>query len=125
MYPIDDERPACDEERAALKRAEAKLAYCEQKEERLRHWIREVRHEMFEYQGRITQLNDLVEHDVPQAIAILRKLVARLEEYQALRTTVGGSELAEALWAEPKTSDINSTTAISTKISETKKEGVP
>src|SRR3990172_10784574 len=45
MYPIADERPSCHEERAALKRAEAPLVYCEEKSERLQHWTREARHE--------------------------------------------------------------------------------
>src|SRR5262245_44689774 len=51
MYPIGDERPSCYEERDALKQAEARFNYCQEKEEQLRVWIREVRHEMFEYEG--------------------------------------------------------------------------
>jgi hypothetical protein len=125
MYPINDERPSCDEERAALKRAEAKFAYCEEKAERLRQWIREVRHEMFEYEGRMTQLNDLVELDVPHAIAIIRKLVGRLEEYQSISTTVGGSALAEALWAEPAKSDGQPAAAKPVDAIETNLEGAP
>jgi chromosome segregation ATPase len=90
MYPINDERPSCYEERAELKKAEARLAYCDEKSERLRHWIREVRHEMSEYQGRISQLKDLVETDAPQAMLILDRLVTRLEEYQSISRTTGG-----------------------------------
>ncbi len=89
MYPVADERPSCREERAALKQAEAKLAYCNEKAEKLRHWIREVRHEMFEYEGRISQLRDLAEIDVPQAMAVLSRLLARLHEYQAIRSQTG------------------------------------
>lgn len=115
MYPVGDERPSCREERAELKRAEAQLAYCEAKAERLKHWIREVRHEMFEYEGRIGQVKDLVESDVPQAIGILSRLLTRLEEYQALRhdgnmtppphasglaTSVSNDQLADELWPE-------------------------
>lgn len=90
MYPINDERPSCYEERAELKKAEARLAYCDEKSERLRHWIREVRHEMFEYQGRISQLRDLAEIDTPQAMAILDRLLARLHEYQSIRPHTDG-----------------------------------
>ena len=43
MYPINDERPSCTEERDELKKAEARFAYCLEKSERLRHWTREVR----------------------------------------------------------------------------------
>jgi hypothetical protein len=112
MYPIADERPSCHEERAALERAEARLAYCQAKEERLKHWTREVRHEMFEYDGRISQLVELVESDVPQAIGILNKLLARLHEYQAIRhagatadglaTSVDSESIVAELWPEPQ-----------------------
>jgi hypothetical protein len=85
MYPINDERPSCYEERAELKKAEAQRTYCEEKSERLRHWIREVRHELFEYEGRISQMVGLVEVEVPLAIGFLNKLVARIEEYQSVR----------------------------------------
>jgi predicted RNase H-like nuclease (RuvC/YqgF family) len=96
MYPINDERPSCYEERAELKKAEARLAYCDEKSERLRHWIREVRHEMSEYQGRISQLKDVVDIDTPQALTTLERLVTRLEEYQAIQVSFAGSTLSEA-----------------------------
>ena len=38
---------------------------------------REVRHEKSEYQGRISQMKDVVEIDVPQAMAILDRLMSR------------------------------------------------
>ncbi|HEY4231921.1 MAG TPA: hypothetical protein VGM76_00715 [Lacipirellulaceae bacterium] len=94
MYPINDERPSCYEERAELKKAEAERSYCEEKAERLRHWIREVRHELFEYEGRISQLVELVESDVPAAIGVLNKFVVRLEEYQAIRSRSSGTPIA-------------------------------
>lgn len=96
MYPVADERPSCTEERAALKKALAHLAYCEDKSERLTHWIREVRHELLEYKGRIGQLSEIVEFDVPQAVGILAKLLARLEEYQAIRQHGGDAPSGEA-----------------------------
>ena len=85
MFPIADERPSCYEERAALKKAQARLAYCQEKTERVRHWQRTVEHELFEYQGRISQLVRVVEVDVPHAIGVLHKIVRHLEEYQSLR----------------------------------------
>jgi hypothetical protein len=96
MYPINDERPSCYEERAELKKAEARQAYCLEKTERLRHWSREVRHEKYEYQGRISQLKDVVGIDVPQAVVILDRLITRLEEYHAIQSTAGGISLAQS-----------------------------
>jgi hypothetical protein len=103
MYPIMDERPSCSEERAALKRARARLAYCQAKEERVRQWMRSVRHELFEYEGRISQLVRLVEIDAPQAIGVLNNILRRLEEYQLIRVggtanAIGDVALAADLW---------------------------
>jgi len=103
MYPINDERPSCYEERAELKKAEARLAYCNEKSERLRHWIREIRHESFEYEGRISQLKEIAEIDVPEATAVLARLLVRLHEYQAIRPQADGlaaSAASESLAAE-------------------------
>lgn len=93
MYPIGDERPSCAEEREALKKAQARLAYCEEKVEQLKHWCREVRHELFEYEGRITQLKSAAEVDVSVAIALLNKFLDRIAEYQLLSSGGGSSPL--------------------------------
>jgi hypothetical protein len=85
MFPIAKERPSCYEERAALKKAQARLAYCEVKAERVRHWQRVVQHELFEYEGRISQLVRVVEEEVPRAIGVLGKIMRHLEEYRSLR----------------------------------------
>ncbi len=89
MYPIADERPSCREERAAVQQAQAQLAHCEAKARRLKDWAREVRHEMYEYNGQIGQLKRLTEIDVPKAVALLSKLVKRIEEYRALEVRRG------------------------------------
>lgn len=81
MYPINDEQPSCAEERAALKKAEARLAYCREKQERVRIWARNLRHEMHEYEGRISQLRTLVELDTPRVVAMLDRTIMALEKY--------------------------------------------
>src|SRR4051812_22202294 len=66
MFPVANERPSCTEERTALKKAQARLAYCQEKEDRVRHWQQTVRHELFEYEGRMSQMVRLIEVEVPQ-----------------------------------------------------------
>jgi exonuclease VII large subunit len=85
MFPIANERPSCTEERTALKQAQARLAYCQEKEDTVRRWQQTMRHEMFEYEGRISQLVRLVEVEVPQAIGVLNKILRNLEEYHVVR----------------------------------------
>jgi exonuclease VII large subunit len=87
MFPVANERPSCTEERMALKKAQARQSYCERKVERVRHWQQVVRHELFEYEGRISQMVRLVEADVPQAIGMLGKILRQLEEYQSIRAS--------------------------------------
>ncbi len=106
MFPIGDRRPSCREERAALQRAKERLAYCQRKVEQVKHWSNVVRHEVFEYQGRISQLVRVVEIDGPYAIGILGRIRDQILEYQAV--TQGGGRasyealaLAEELWRRP------------------------
>lgn len=90
MFPVADERPSCHEERDQVKRAQARLAYCQEKTERLKHWVREVRKEQFTFEGRISHFRQMVEVDVPQAVSLLAKLIRRLEEYQAIGSGAAG-----------------------------------
>jgi hypothetical protein len=85
LFSLAGERPACREQKAALKKAQARLAYCREKAEVVKHWQRNFRHESFEFDGRVGQLRRLLEHDVPRARAILAKIVRRLDEYQIER----------------------------------------
>jgi hypothetical protein len=86
-YSYGSERPSCQEERAALKQAEARLDYCRDKVERVKHWCREVQHEMLEFQGRITQLTSCIEIDVPRAVAVLGRIVDQLAAYREAQSS--------------------------------------
>jgi len=82
IYRVAEERPSCREERANLKKAQARRDYCRAKIERVRHWKRNMHHQLYEYQGRISKLNRLLEHDIPQARAALQHILRQLESYQ-------------------------------------------
>ena len=81
MYPLNDETPSCAEEKAALKKAQAYLAHCEEKQRRVREWVRTLRHEMHEYEGRMSQLKTLIEIDTPRTIALIERQTEALERY--------------------------------------------
>jgi exonuclease VII large subunit len=105
MFPVANERPSCTEERTALKKAKARLEYCQDKEDKVRRWQQTIRHELFEYEGRISQLVRLVEVEVPQAIGVLNKILRNLEEYHAVktrdpRTAYDDVAMARAIWDE-------------------------
>ena len=103
MFPIANERPSCYEEREALKKAKARLVYCQEKQERLKHWQRTVQHELFEYDGRISQLVRLVEVEAPQAIGVLHKIIQHVEDYQSVRSVdprAAYDQIAQLIWPE-------------------------
>jgi len=99
MYPINEEAPSCTEEKAALKRAQAHLAYCEEKQRKVHEWARDLRHELHEYDGRIARLKRWVESDAPRCEALLDRTLASLERYASgsppASTPATGEETSE------------------------------
>lgn len=85
MFPVADERPTCREERANLKKSQVRLEHCREKCEQVKHWNRQLKHELFEYEGRVGQLRRMLENQVPASRAKLQQIVQRLEEYQIER----------------------------------------
>lgn len=85
MYPVADERPSCREERAELEQAKARAEYCREKLERVKHWARELHHQRYEYEGRMTHLRRMLETELPLARARLQQVVRRLDAYQIER----------------------------------------
>ena len=85
MMTVAGERPTCREQKEALVAAKARRAYCQEKCEAVRRWQRNLRHEQFEYDGRIGQLRRAMELDVPKAAALLQTILRRLDEYQIER----------------------------------------
>lgn len=85
LFTLSGERPACREQRDALKKAKQHLEYCREKSERVRHWQRELQHQMYEYEARIGALQRMLEIELPAARARLQGLVRRLDDYRIER----------------------------------------
>ena len=85
MYPVADERPTCREERDVLKKAQRRLDYCREKIERVKHWKRQLQHELFDYEGRLGALRQMLDTELPMARARLQQMVRRLDAYQLER----------------------------------------
>jgi len=79
-------KPSCIEEQAALKKAKDRLATAQEKVELVRRWSQKVREEADEFRARVGQLSRCIENDLPQAVALLERMLAALEEYADLRT---------------------------------------
>ncbi len=86
MYKtMDGERPQCREQEAAYKAAQRRLDVCREKGDVTRKWQRTFRHESLEYKGRLGQLRRAIEHGMPEARAVLEKIMRRIDEYQLER----------------------------------------
>ena len=82
MFPtVEGERPACREEKDALKQAQARLAHCREKVELVQRWKRTMQHEIFEYQGRMGSLRQVLEVDLLRAHEALQQILRRVEAY--------------------------------------------
>jgi hypothetical protein len=101
LMSLAGERPACREQKAALRAAQQRLSYCRDKLDAVKRWQRNFRHEQFEYDGRIGQLRRALEHDVPIARALLNKIIRRLEEYKIERPPEASGANLEAPYSLP------------------------
>jgi len=103
-FPIGDERPACREERANLKKSQARLDLCREKSERVQHWNRQLHHELHEYTGRVGCLKRLLESELPAARAKLQQIVRRLDAYRIERPPASVDPV-ESMPTEPTEGD--------------------
>jgi hypothetical protein len=85
---VDGQRPSCREQKAAVTQAKTRLDYCRDKLELVKKWQRTFTHDVMEFRGRLGQLRRAIEQDVPQARAVLRKVVEHIEMYQLERVPV-------------------------------------
>ncbi len=83
--------PSCMEERKAVERARQRRQYAEDKVEAVRRWAGIVEREADEYTGRAHQLAGMFDADLPQAIALLDRIMNSLESYVAFTAPTTGS----------------------------------
>ncbi len=81
-----DFRPSLIEEKQALNAAKRRLEYCRQKVQLVKTAAYKVRHEADEFQGRLSQVDRLLETDLPNMIAMLERMVSSLEAYAEVST---------------------------------------
>ncbi len=102
IFPVAGERPSCREERSVLKKGQQRLEHCCAQSERVKHWKRNLQHELFEYQGRVGELQRMLETDLPAARVTLQQIVRRLDEYQIERPPEFNTKNAEMRKATEK-----------------------
>lgn len=83
---MDDYRPSLIEEKQALQDAKDRLAFCQEKVRIVKAMSVKVRHEADEFRGRMSQLERLIETDLPSMIALLKRMLTALEAYAEVDT---------------------------------------
>jgi len=83
---MDDHRPSLIEEKQALKDAKDRLTFCQEKMRIVKTMCVKVRHETDEFRGRMSQLERLLETDLPGMIALLERMLTALESYADIDT---------------------------------------
>jgi hypothetical protein len=74
-------RPSLIEEKAALRDSKQRLTWCQKKVEAVKRVGINLRHEIDEFQGRMGQLQQLTEGDLPKMIGLLENMLKALESY--------------------------------------------
>lgn len=81
-----DFRPSLIEEKQAVRDAKDWLAHCQEKVRIVKQVIARIRHEADEFQGRLSQMERLVETDIPKMLGMLEAMLRALEAYAEVNT---------------------------------------
>jgi hypothetical protein len=76
--------PSCSEEKNAVHRSRQRLRYTEQQLARTRQLGPIVQHQAEEYQGVLAKLAQMIETDIPRALAALDRMASSLEKYASV-----------------------------------------
>jgi len=82
MMRVGDRQVDTTEQEKVLRRAQAKLAWTEEKRDHTKAWIRKLPDAVEEYAGQARPFQDMLEHDLAKMIAFLEHKIAALESYQ-------------------------------------------
>ncbi len=78
---IGDRKPDTTFQEKALRQAQARLEYAEEKLAATKRWQRDFPHELLNYEGPARQLQNTLEADMPRMLAFLERKIAALEDY--------------------------------------------
>ena len=79
----DGEPPCCMVEQKSLQRARMRKQHAEEKSAAMRKWGFVAQREAVQYRGSANQFTDMLQADLPQAVATLDRVLAALESYAA------------------------------------------
>jgi chromosome segregation ATPase len=91
MMKVGDRPPDTTFQEKELRKAQARLAYAEDKRDKTKHWLRRFPDDIEEYDGQARPFQDVLEHDLAKMIAFIEQKIAALEAYQRINPSGGGA----------------------------------
>lgn len=91
MMRISDRPPDTTEQEKELRKAQARLAYAEEKRDNAQSWLRRIPDEIDEYDGLARPFQDSLDHDLVKMIVVLEQKIAALEAYRQTAPPPGGT----------------------------------
>jgi hypothetical protein len=82
-----EDRKSCMVEKKALDRAKLRLRLCEKKINLVKKWKVTLHQESAHVTGRLAKLRDVIEREIPRAMATMDRLISSLEQYAAVSQT--------------------------------------
>jgi len=89
MMKIGDRPPDTTSQEKELRKAQARLAYAQEKHDNTRSWLRRFPDEVEDYNGLARPFQDTLELDLVKMIAFIEQKIAALEAYQQINPTGG------------------------------------
>lgn len=81
MKTVGGRHSECIEEKVALQKAKQRLEHCKEKMEVVRRWVVEAGRQVDEYRGRSGPLQRRLDEELPNAIAMIARMIDALEAY--------------------------------------------
>jgi hypothetical protein len=106
MMRISDRPPDTTEQQEALQMARERLAYAEDKVEKVRHWLRALPDAINDYEGPSRQLGGILEADMPKIDALLERKIMALEEYVQMMAPPTSGSSAKVAEGTPETAPV-------------------
>jgi chromosome segregation ATPase len=89
MMRISDRPPDTTAQEKELRKAQARLAYAEEKRDNTKAWLRQFPGDVEDYDGRARPFQDTLEMDLVKMILFLEQKIAALEAYRQINPTGG------------------------------------
>ena len=103
LRTVAGRRSDCIEEKKAFEKAKMRMEYVREKQQAVRKWMVQSGREANEYRARTSTFQRMLEHDVPQMIAQLGRMIDAIERYSEMSPSMQPSTSGMSAMVSPVT----------------------